>query len=175
MSILLATQFNEPGKFSFYNIVLFLHISAAIVAFGVTFTYPLIFASLSRPANRKHLAWFHQVSVEIGRKIITIGATVILIAGIYLAATGPYDFGEPFVGIGMVIIIVLLGLGGAFFSPTERKAAEISARDIAAAGDGEIEFSAEYQALADRLAKVGGVASLLVLVAVFMMVTKLGT
>ncbi len=75
-----------------------------------------------------------RVQGEIGRKLVTLSATVLLIAGIYMAATGPYNFGKPFVGIGVLIIVVLLGLGGAFFAPTERKASELANRDIAAAG-----------------------------------------
>ena len=174
MLVHLATSFSEPGKFSLYNIVLFVHIAAAIVAFGITFTYPLIYASLSRPANRRHLAWFHEVEEQLGKKIITGGATVILLAGLYLASEGPYDFGSTFVSIGLVVIIVLLGLGGAFFAPTERKATALAARDIAAAGDGEVELSDEYQAVAKRLVVVGGFSSLLVLIAVFLMVVKPG-
>ena len=38
----LATSFAEPGKVTFYNVVLFIHIAAAVVAFGVTFGYPII-------------------------------------------------------------------------------------------------------------------------------------
>lgn len=170
----LATSLSEPGKVSLYNVVLFVHIAAAIVAFGVTFAYPLIYASLSRPANRRHLAWFHEVEEQIGKKVITTAATVILLAGIYLTSNGPYDFGSTFASIGLAIIIVLLGLGGAFFAPTERRATELAARDIAAAGDGEVELSDEYQAVAKRLATVGGLSSLLVLVAVFLMVVKPG-
>lgn len=55
---LLATAFNEADKISFYNVILFVHISAAVLAFGVTFAYPVIFAALSRPENRRHLGWF---------------------------------------------------------------------------------------------------------------------
>jgi uncharacterized membrane protein len=167
-----ATSFQEPNTISFYNIVVFIHISAAIVAFGVTFAYPIVDAILHRPGNLQHLAWWHGVQGELGKKLITISATVLLIAGIIMAASGPYDFGKPFVSIGLVIIIILLGLGGAFFGPTERKAAELAKRDIAAAADGEVKLSAEYEAVAARLRTVGIVSWVLILIAVFVMVIK---
>ena len=170
--IAVATSFQEPNTISFYNIVVFIHITAAIVAFGITFAYPIVDAILHRPGNLKHLGWWHDVQGELGKKLITASATVLLIAGIIMAASGPYDFGKPFVSIGLVIIIILLGLGGAFFAPTERKAAELAKRDIAAAADGEVKLSAEYDAVAARLRTVGIVSSVLILIAVFVMVIK---
>jgi uncharacterized membrane protein len=168
----LATSFYEPDHISFYNIVLFLHISAAIVGFGVTFAYPVIDAILRRPGNRKHLAWWHSTQVDVGRKLITTSGTVLLLCGIYLAATGNYDFKATFVTIGLVIIIVILGMGGALFAPAERKMAEVAARDIAAAGEGEITLSAEYEALANRVKFAGITANVLILAGVFVMVMK---
>ena len=97
---------------------------------------------------------------------------MVLLAGIYLAAAGPFDFGSTFVSIGIVIIVVLLGLGGAFFAPRERKAAELAERDVAASAGGEVKLSAEYEALAGRLRIAGIASSLLVVVAVFVMVTS---
>jgi hypothetical protein len=43
---------------------------------------------------------------------------------------------------------------------------------VAAAGQGEVEFSDEYLAVSKRLEQVGTVAGVLVLVAVFFMVVK---
>ena len=167
-----ATSFQQPDTLSFYNVVVFIHISAAIVAFGVTFAYPIVDAILHRPGNLHHLAWWHRTQHELGQKLITLAATVLLVAGLYLASTGPYDFGSSFVTLGIVIVAALLGLGGAFFSPHERKAAELAERDIAASTGGEVLLSAEYQAVARRLQIVGAASGLLVLVAVFLMVLK---
>jgi uncharacterized membrane protein len=168
----LATSFQQPDTISFYNIVVFIHVAAAVVAFGVTFAYPILDSILHRPGNTHHLGWWHRVQVELGRKLITAAATVVLLAGIYLAAAGPYDFGSTFVSIGIVIVVVLLGLGGAFFTPTETRAAELAERDISASAGGAVRLSAEYEAVAKRLRIVGAASSLLVLVAVFLMVVK---
>jgi hypothetical protein len=168
----LATSFQQPDTISFYNVVIFVHISAAIIGFGVTFAYPIIDVIVHRPANRRHLAWWHTAQGEIGVKLITTAGTVLLLAGIYLAATGVYDFKSTFVTIGLVIIIVILGLGGAFFAPHERKLAELATRDIAASGDGEIQLSAEYEGVASRVRIVGIGVNVLLLIAVFVMVVK---
>ncbi len=169
---LIATSFQQPDTISFYNVVVFIHIMAAIVAFGVTFAYPIVDAILHRPGNLHHLAWWHTVQVELGQKLITLSATVLLVAGLYLAAAGPYDFSSTFVSIGIAIVAVLLGLGGAFFAPSERKAAALAERDIAVAGGGEVTLSAEYEAVARRLRLAGTLSGLLVLIAVFLMVVK---
>jgi uncharacterized membrane protein len=168
----LATSFYEPNNVTFYNLVLFVHISAAVIAFGGTFAYGLVQAVVTRPDQRRHVAFWHRLQHEIGNKLIIPGAIVILVAGIYLVAAGNFGFGDPFVTIGVIIIVVLIGAGQAFFSPTELRAAEVAERDIAAAGVGGIVLGAEYQALAKRLAAVGIAANLLVLVAIFVMVIK---
>jgi hypothetical protein len=169
---LLATSVYQPDKITFYNVVLFIHIAAAVIAFGVTFTYGLVAGIVSRPDQRRNVPFWHGVQHEIGSKLITPAAVVILLAGIYLAAEGNFDFSTAFVQIGVVAIVVLLGSGHAFFIPTEVRAVAVAERDIAAAGTGEVEFSPEYQALAQRLKVVGIAANLLVLVAIFVMVIK---
>jgi uncharacterized membrane protein len=168
----IATSFYEPDKLTFYNVVLFVHISAAVAAFGGLFGYGIVGALLTRPGQARHVPFWHRVQHELGNKLITPAAVVILIAGIYLAAAGNYGFSEAFVGIGIVIVVVLLGLGHGFFGPTELRAAEAAQRDIDAAGGGEVTLGAEYQALAKRLATVGIIANLLVLAAIFVMVIK---
>jgi uncharacterized membrane protein len=172
MHALLASSFNEPDKVSFYNIVLFLHILSAIVAFGITFTYPMIFASLTRAGNVRHLAWWHRVQVDIERKILSPAATLLLLCGIYLASDGIYGWKSTFVSLGLVCVIVIMGLLGAVLIPSESKAAAIAERTIGPDGGGEL--GADYQALARRMQIAGTVASVLVVVAVFLMVTKLG-
>jgi hypothetical protein len=154
---------------TFYNVVVAIHVLAVVVAFGVTFTYPLTGPFTTRNAPDK-LPWLHTLQVQIGQKIIAPAGGVILLAGIYLAAKGAWAFSDWWVGFGMVAIIVLEGLGGAFFAPSERKLAELSARDIAASSDGTIALSDEYTSLAKRVALVGGLSSLLIAVTVFIMV-----
>jgi uncharacterized membrane protein len=172
MHALLAAGFNQPDKVSFYNVVLFLHVLSAIVAFGITFTYPLIFASLTRHGNVRHLAWWHRTEVQIERFILSPAATLLLACGIYLAAEGPYGFKSTFVSLGLAFLIVIMGLLGSVIIRSGVKAANIAERAIAPGGTGEL--GPDYQRLAKRLMWAGTVASLLVVATVFLMVTKLG-
>jgi hypothetical protein len=154
----------------FYDIVLSVHIAAIVIAFGVTFAYPVLIPFLVRHHPRTMPA-IHEAQGRIGKLVITPAATIALLAGAYLASDRDY-WSEPWVSVPLVILLVLLGLGGAFFSPHERKAAELAARDVAAAPDGEVAWSEEYQAVSNRIAMVGALASVLVLVAVFFMTAK---
>ena len=157
----------------FYDVVLAVHIMAVVIAFGVIFAYPLIGAYVTREYPR-FLPGLHTVQDRIGRFLITPAATVALLAGFYMASDRDY-MGKVWVVVPLVILIAILGLGGAFFAPNERRAAELATRDIGAAtADGPVTLSPEYEAVASRLALVGAVSAGLVLVAIFFMAAKPG-
>ena len=107
---------------------------AIVVAFGVTFAYPILGVYVTREHPR-FLPALHGAQERIGKFLITPAATIALLAGFYLASDRHY-MGKVWVIVPLVILIALLGLGGAFFAPNERRAAELSARDVAAAGAG---------------------------------------
>lgn len=157
----------------FYDVVVAVHIMAIVAAFGVTFAYPILFPYVTSQHPRM-LPALHGAQERIGKFLITPAATIALLAGFYLAGDRHY-MGKVWVIVPLIILIALLGLGGGFFAPSERRAQELVARDVAASGpDGQIVLSPEYQALAGRIAKVGAFASLLVLVAIFFMAAKPG-
>jgi uncharacterized membrane protein len=157
----------------FYDVVLSVHIMAIVAAFGVTFAYPILGVYVSREHPR-FLPVMHSAQERIARVLITPAATLALLAGFYLASDRDY-IGKVWVIIPLVILIALLGLGGALFGPGEKRAAELATRDVAAsAPDGPVTLSPEYQALSSRLARAGLLASALVLVAIFFMAAKPG-
>ncbi len=147
---------------TFYDVVLWVHVMAVVVTFGVTFTYPLWFAYLQR-ASAAERAGLHGLQATIGKRIIGPGTLVILLAGAYLASDRDL-WGEAWVVVPLVILVVLGGLGGAYFGPREER---LSA--LARAGDED-----GYRSLLGRVRSVGYLSSALVLVAAFFMVTKLG-
>jgi uncharacterized membrane protein len=151
-----------------YDVVLFVHILAVVVAFGVVFAYPLLDAHLRR-AGPGDLAVLHRGQVLLTQRLITPAMVVVLVAGLYLALDR-WDLGEPWIGATFAILIVLFGLVGAVFTPTEKRCAELAARDRDAGGGP----SAEYEAQARKLAIFGAVATLLVVVAIFLMTVKPG-
>lgn len=174
MSFVLADGAQVPGELSFYNFVLFVHIASILVAFGAVFVYP-VFLRLGLEREPRGLPLFHRVQGVLGPLFITGGATLALLAGIYLAAEGPFGFDEPFVGAGILIVLVILALGGAFFARQERRLLALAERDVAAARGGEVQLSREYVDVARRVELVSILASGLVLIAVLLMVVKPGT
>lgn len=156
----------------FYDVVLFLHISSVIIGLGVLFAYPVIFGVAGR-SDPRSMPTVLRISDALG-KVTGPFLGVIIATGIYLIADGDWHTGDFWLTGVFVIVIALGALGGAFFAPQGRKLIEIADRDVAAAGDGEVVWSAEYNAVQKRLAQVGLLANLLVLAAVFLMTTKPG-
>jgi uncharacterized membrane protein len=159
------------AQITFYGFVLFIHIAAVVVAFGVTFTYALVF-SVTRKGYERHLPYLHHLQSVIGARIIGPVAGVILLAGLYLAIKGPYDFSEPWIGIGLLVLVAILITGGAYFGPREERLSELAARDVEASPEGRVSFSAEYEQLFSQVRTVTLVANALVLLVIFLMVTK---
>ena len=153
----------------FFDVVLFLHITSVVIAFGVLFTCPVIVPLTVRNAPRQ-VAWLHEMQVALGRMVVTPAAALVLLTGIYLAADADV-FSEWWVTVPLISILLILGLGGAYFAPRDRKLAELARRDIAAAGDGEVVFSKEYEDLGRQVGTVGAFVVVLVVIVIFVMVT----
>ena len=152
-----------------YSVVLALHIAAVVVTFGVTFAYPLLGMFVTRTATEA-LPALHRAQAFVGQRLISPGMVVILAAGIYLAHKLD-SFSDAWVQVPFAILIVIGALGGMFFGPQEKKAAALAERDLAAGGA----LSPEYEAVARRIAIVGGLVNVFILVAIYVMVVKPGS
>jgi hypothetical protein len=119
----------------------------------------------------EHLPYTYRLEHTIGTRLIMPGLAVIILAGAYLASKS-HAWGEAWVIVPFIIAVVLGGMGGMLFTPTERKLIEVAGSDVVASAGGEVRYSAEHDALARRLQVGGAVASLLVLVAIFFMTAK---
>lgn len=157
----------------FEEIVLAVHIMAAVVAFGVTFAFPIMFAVAARHDPRS-LPVLHRIEYTIERMLINPALLLVVLAGIYLASKGHF-WSDFFVQWGLGVAIVIGALVGAVMIPTAKRAEQAAARDLAATAGGEVALSEEYRALTRRLATVGSLLSLLVLVTIYFMVTHTGT
>jgi Predicted integral membrane protein (DUF2269) len=155
---------------SAYEIVLAVHVMAVVVAFGVTFAYPIMFAVTARHGARS-LPLVHRIEYTIERFLINPGLVVVLAAGIFLASDG-HHWSEFFVQWGIGAVVVIGALVGSVMIPTAKRAERVAERDVSAAGHGDIEMSAEYQALARRLATIGSLLSALVLITILFMATR---
>jgi uncharacterized membrane protein len=151
-----------------YNVVLFVHILAVVVGFGVIFTYPLLDA-YARRTHVVDLVALHRFQVFLTSRVIQPALLVILAAGIYLA-TDRWSLGDPWISATFAIVIVIGGLAGAVTGPTEKKLLALAQRELR---EGQAPSEA-YEREAIKLARFGGLASLLIVVALFLMVTKPG-
>jgi hypothetical protein len=174
-----------PLAVSAYEVVLAIHVMAVVVAFGVTFAYPIMFAVGAR-RDPHSLPILHRIEYTIERTLINPGLLVVLAAGIFLASDG-HHWSEFFVQWGLAAVIVIGALIGAVMIPTAKRAEAVAERDLAGATAGAgvvpatgaqapatatIEMSDEYRTLVRRLTLVGSLLSLLVLVTILFMVVK---
>jgi predicted integral membrane protein DUF2269 len=161
------------ASISAYTLSIWLHVSAVVVGFGSTFAEALMFP-VAMSVDKRHLPYVHKLGIAINQRLATPALALILITGIYQTAKGDWKFGSFWISATFLIVIVLGGLLGAYFIPTDRRLAALVERDIAASVDGEIVLSQEYQDGAKRIGAIGALAGFLVIVAVFLMVTKPG-
>jgi hypothetical protein len=169
---------------------------AVVVAFGVVFAYPIMFAVAARHDPRG-LPLLHRVEYTTERLLINPGLAVVLLAGIYLASKGHY-WSDFFVQWGLAAVVVIGGLVGSVMIPTAKRAEQLAARDLAAVGAGQGAggasqgaggasqgagdagqgaggpMSDEYRALVRRLTRVGSLLSVLVLVTIVLMALHAG-
>jgi hypothetical protein len=155
---------------AFSQVIVAVHVMAVVVTFGVAFSYPLVGAVGSRMDPRA-LPWYHRMQQLISRRLVSPGLLVVLLAGIYLASD-LHKWGQFFVQWGVAVVIVLGGLDGGFMVRQYGKLAEIAERDVATAGAGEVQLSPDYFATIRRVAIVGGVMNVLVLVTIYIMVVN---
>jgi hypothetical protein len=161
-----------PLAVAFVEIVLAIHIMAAVIAFGVTFAYPIINAAVEK-ADPRALPSLYRAQHVVGTRLIGPALGVVVLAGIYLASK-EHEWGEFYVQWGLGASIVIGALGGLFFTPVERRLSELASRDVAAAAGGPVTLSPEYRAAAGRLAQVGGLTGVLILVTIYFMATHTG-
>ena len=155
---------------TFYDVVLWLHVSAVVVGFGSTFAYAVIM-SVSAKTNPRSVPAVIAAVAANDRTLVSIGSIIVLLTGLYLAADR-WEFSEVFIGWGIVAVLILIGMTHAVFLPSDRKASQLAERDIAAAGDKEVEFSEEFNRETKKVARMGTLAGLIVVLTVYVMVAK---
>jgi hypothetical protein len=158
------------AEVQFYDVIVWLHVSAVVVGFGPTFAFGVYLAL----AGRKYPGSMPAVldaQCTISRIMVTLGALVILGSGIYLAADR-WEFSDFFVVAGLVAIVILIAMVHGYFVPNEVRAREIAERDIEAAGPGEVRFSDEFDRRMRGSAVAGPIAGLIVILSIYFMTTK---
>jgi hypothetical protein len=163
---------------TFPDLVLAVHILAAVTAFGVLFAFPLLFTAAAR-TDPSVIPWLLHARQRIGRLLINPGLLVVVIAGIYLA-TDEHQWSFFYVQWGIGAAIVIGAIEGALVIPRSGRLAEVAERDLAstgiAAGGQRVtaRWSREYTAGLRRLAAAGFLLQLIVVVTIFVMAAHAG-
>ena len=165
-----------PVAVTSFDVSLFLHITAVMVGFGATFAESIMFPVALR-TNVRHLPYVHRLQLAINRWLATPALVVVLATGFYQVSDRDFDLGDFWLSATMTIVIVIGGLLGAYFIPADRKLAPMVEAEIAAAGECELtltDLSEDYQRRARMEGVVGTITGILLVVAVYLMVTKPG-
>jgi uncharacterized membrane protein len=160
---------------STYDVSLFIHITVVVVGFGATFAEAIMFP-VALKAGVRHLPYVHRLQLAINQYMAGPALLVVLITGIYQTSER-WEFDQFWISASLAIVILLGAINGAYFIPADRRLGPMVERDIAAAGEGEIklsDLSDEYQRQGRIEGIVGAITGLLLIIVIYMMVTKPG-
>jgi Predicted integral membrane protein (DUF2269) len=150
-----------------YGIGKFIHVLAVVLAFGPTYAYP-VFAAVAQRLDPRSVPTVLRGIMATEKIFVIPGLVVLLAAGIYSQAEGPWEGDESWLSVGYLAILLLLAMTFLFFRPRTKRALEIAERDLKDGG----ELSADFEAISKRIALGGQIASVIVIVTIFFMVVK---
>ena len=156
-----------------FEISLFIHITAAIIGLGVTFAEGLTYPVAMR-LNPRFLPFKHRLQLAINVLLALPALVVVLATGLYQVDELGYELGDFWLSGSLTIVLILALMLLAYFIPEDRRLQAMVERDIEASGSGEVALSDRYVRRVRLEAALGTVADLLVIAAVYLMVTKPG-
>jgi uncharacterized membrane protein len=145
-----------------YNLFKWLHILAAVTALGANITYGFW---LSRAARSPESLVFALNTVKaLDRSVANPAYGVSLVTGLILIYLGHWPLASSWIDIGLGLYVLVFLLGLFVYAPAFRR--QIQLAETAGAG------SPEYAAAARRGSILGAAVTLVVVIIVFVMVTK---
>ena len=144
---------------------LFLHILAAIIAFGPIFVFPLV--GILAAKQPQHIAFAVAINEAIEERLVTpVGATM-LISGAGLIWTANINFfATPYLIVAVVLYLAALGIGTGVLLPNTRKMMAIVEKDQGP--------TPELFRLIKANQQLGGATTVAFLVIVFLMIIQPG-
>lgn len=161
-----------PFAITVYNVVMSLHVMVVVAAFGLPLAYPLLLPYV-RSVHPRAMGVVHDVQYRLNQRVTAPGTLLILIFGAYLASKR-HLWGEAWVLVPLVILVIVGGLGGGFIVPTTRALGQLARAAIERTppGQEEVDFGEQYETLYRRYYAAEVTLGVLVLVAVFFMTAK---
>ena len=158
---------------SLYEISVFVHVTAVMVGFGATFAESIMFP-VAMKAGVRHLPYVHRLQLTINQFFAVPALVIVIATGLYQMAEGNWEYGDLWVSGTLTIVVIIGVLLLAYFIPADRRLLPMVEKEIADAGSGEVKLSDDYQRAARNEGIAGTVTGILLVVAIFLMVTKPG-
>ncbi len=155
---------------------IFLHITAVVVGFGVTFSESVMFP-VAMKTSARNLPYVHRLQLVLNQFFAIPAAIVVAATGIYQVDKFNFDYGNFWLSATIVILIVIFLTNILFFIPADRRLLPIIEQAIADAGDKELtlaDLPSTYQRLGRAEGIVGSLMGILLIAAIFFMTTKPG-
>jgi hypothetical protein len=145
---------------TFFDVVLWLHVTAVITAFGALFAYP-VFLAVNAGLPIAQRAGLHRLQIAFSKRVTGPAIAVVLLAGIYLASDA-HVWSKDWVTVPLILLIVIAGMGATLLRRNEE-------RLIAASEAGD---EAAYAATLEVLRNWTVLTIALIAVAIFFMTVK---
>jgi uncharacterized membrane protein len=156
---------------------IFIHVSAVVVGFGVTFSESVMFP-VAMKMSARNLPFVHRLQLVLNQFFAIPAAIIIAITGVYQVDKLNLDYGDFWLSATITILVVLFLVNIFFFIPTDRKLLPIIEKAIADAGDKELtlqDLPETYQRLGRAEGIVGSLMGILLIAAIFFMTTQVGS
>jgi len=154
-------------RVSRYEILVFLHIAAAIIWLGAGFVISVLVLEAERHGDRARMAGYHADVGTLAPKLFIPASLGTFVLGLLLVADGPWTIGALWIVIALAGWLVSFLLGILYFRPEGERITEI----VAARGLDDPEFAAR----AHRLNIVDRVQVTILFLVVLDMVGKPGS
>lgn len=148
--------------FSFYLLLKYIHILAAIVAVGSNITYGVW--SVRAQGDSAHIGFTLKGIKFLDDRIANPAYGLVLLTGLVMVFVGHWSITSLWIIAALVLFVAVAAIGFAYFTPLVRN--QIRLVD---AGDTS---SPEFERLARRNAMIGPILGVMVLVILAMMVFK---
>ena len=157
-----------------YDVSVAVHVAAAVIGFGATFTYPVIQIAAER-GDRRSLPFALGAILAISRYVAVPATLVVGVTGVYQVARGPYQLRDAWLAAGVALYVAIMLVAVAYLAPAYRRAQRAAQRMVDAAPPGAtVELSREYRTATRATGVVGPLVAAAVLATIALMVVKPG-
>jgi hypothetical protein len=147
---------------------LVLHITAAVIAFGPIFVFPIVAALVRRRPT--HLPFAMELDHIIGSRLVLPMALTMPVSGIGLLVSAHINFFKStYLVVAIILYIIAMGLATGVQLPGGRRLVELTSGPVPASGP-----TPETVGLIARARNVGIILTLLILVIIFLMIVQPG-